>query len=237
MEARVVGDTEEEREFLVRSIADLDRELAAGDLDPTDATTLREEYERRLARLDEPVPPTPPRPGRTRRTLVVVALVALFGIGAGIAVSQMFGSRHPGDSLSGNIRESSADRLQRAAGLQDQGKFVDALKLYDEVIKSDPRNAEALAERGFLLLKLGAQTGRQDFVTQGQDYVARALRIEPDNPRWLVYRAMGLRVTGDDAGAEQAVEAALANDPPPDLKAVIESIRASASSTTTTTTP
>jgi tetratricopeptide (TPR) repeat protein len=216
---------EEEREFIERSLADLDRELAAGDLDPTDAATLREEYERRLAKLDEP--PPPPKPRRTGRTVGIVALVVVFGIGAGIAVSQAFGSRNPGESLSGSIRESSADRLQRAAGLQDRGDFVEALKVYDRVIADDPKNAEALAERGFLLLKLGAQTGRDDFVTQGQTYVERALKLEPDNPRWLVYKAMGLRVSGDTAGAEQAVTAALANDPPPDLKAIIESIRKS----------
>jgi len=216
------------REFLERSIEDLDRELAAGDLDPADASTLRADYERRLANLDAPVEPAPPAPTRrTGRTVAIVALVAVFAVGAGIAVGQAFGSRTPGQTLSGSIREFSADRLRRAAALQDEGEVLEALKVYDRIIRDDPENAEALAERGFLLLKLAASGGPQDFVADGQEYVDRAVELEPRNARWLVYRAMGLRLVGDDEAASKAVDDALAADPPPDLRRLIESIRSS----------
>lgn len=218
----------EEREFLERSLADLDRELAAGDLDPVDAATLRADYERRLARLDAPAEPAPPaRPRRTGRTLVVAALVAVFAVGAGVAMAQAFGSRAPGQTLSGSIRQSSADRLQRAAALQDDGEVLEALKVYDRVIDDDPENAEALAERGFLLLKLAASGGPQDFVADGQGFIDRAVRLEPGNARWLVYRAMGLRLVGEDEAASAAIDDALAADPPRDLRMLIERIRTS----------
>jgi cytochrome c-type biogenesis protein CcmI len=224
----VVTEADEEREFLRRSLDDLDRELAAGDLDPADAATLRADYERRLARLDAPVEPAPPaRSRRTGRTVAVVALVAVFAVGAGVAMAQAFGSRTPGDTLTGSIRESSADRLQRAAALQDRGDVLEALKVYDRVIEDDPENAEALAERGFLLLKLAASGGPQDFVADGRSFIDRAVELEPGNARWLVYRAMGLRLVGEDEAASEAIDDALAADPPPDLRALIESIRAS----------
>lgn len=218
----------EEREFLVRSLEDLDRELAAGDLDPVDATTLRADYERRLVHLDEP--PPPPRPRRPGRVVVGVAVVVVLALGAGVAIAQTFGSRTPGESATGSIRESSVDRLQRAAALQDRGDYVEALKVYDRVIGDDPENAEALAERGFLLLKLVTLGGPSEFLADGQRFIERALAIEPGNPRWLVYRAMGHRAAGEPEKASAAIDEALANDPPPDLKALIESIRAAVES-------
>ena len=42
---------EEQRDFLLRSIEDLDRELAAGDLDADDHRTLRDDYTARAAAL------------------------------------------------------------------------------------------------------------------------------------------------------------------------------------------
>lgn len=225
-------DREEEREFLLRSLEDLDRELAAGDLDPADAATLRADYERRLAMLDAPLEPEPPaRPRRTGRTVAVVTLVAVFAVGAGLAMAQAFGSRTPGETLTGSIRESSADRLQRAAVLQDRGEVLEALKVYDRIIRDDPENAEALAERGFLLLKLAASGGPRDFIADGQEYIDRAVELQPNNARWLVYRAMGLRLRGDHEAAAEAVDEALAADPPPELRRLIESIRASVEGT------
>ena len=222
----MVTEADEEREFLRRSLEDLDREQAAGDLDANDAATLRADYERRLAQLDAPPAPPPPRPRRhPGRTIAIVALVAAFAVGAGLAMAQAFGSRSPGETLTGSIRQSSADRLQRAAALQDRGEVLDALKLYDRIIADDPDNAEALAERGFLLLKLAASGGPQDFIADGRSFIERAVELEPGNARWLVYRAMGLRLVGEEEAASEAIDDALAADPPPDLRALIEGIR------------
>ena len=43
------GELEEERDFLLRSLDDLDRERAAGDLDPADYVALKEDYTARAA--------------------------------------------------------------------------------------------------------------------------------------------------------------------------------------------
>lgn len=228
-----LAELEEQRAFLVRSLDDLDRELAVGDIDELDASTLRADYTHRLAEVQraietghaELVHQAPPRrPGRLIATIVVVAALA---VGAGVAVANAAGSRKPGQSATGTIRETSNDLLNRAAGLQDQGKFLDAVKVYDQVIEKDPANAEALAERGFLLLRLTMGRDEPQLVKDGQRYVERALAIEPDNPRWLFYRAVGYRLAGEDAKASQAFDDALAADPPAELRTFIENFRKS----------
>lgn len=228
-----LAELEEQRAFLVRSLDDLDRELAVGDIDELDASTLRADYTHRLAEVQRAIETghadlvhhaTPRRPGRTIATVVVVAALA---VGAGVAVANAAGSRKPGQSATGTIRETSNDLLNRAAGLQDQGKFLDAVKVYDQVIEKDPANAEALAERGFLLLRLTMGRDEPQLVKDGQRYVERALAIEPDNPRWLFYRAVGYRLAGEDAKASQAFDDALAADPPAELRTFIENFRKS----------
>lgn len=226
-----LAELEEQRAFLVRSLDDLDRELGAGDIDELDAGTLRDDYTRRLAEVQRAIEggrasiaAAAPRRNRARLAGAVV-LVAVVAIGSGIAVAQVAGRREPGQTSTGGIRESSNDLLNRAAGLQQQGEVLEAIKLYDRVIEDDPENDEALAERGFVLLRLSMGADQVDLVEDGLRYVERALAINPDEPRWLFYRAVGLRLADRDEEATAAFDAALANDPPADLREQIEAIR------------
>lgn len=228
-----LAELEEQRVFLVRSLDDLDRELGVGDIDAVDAATLRDDYTHRLAEVQRAIESGkaailhrgPPR--RRGRAVAVVLGVALLAGGAGVAVANTAGSRKPGDTATGNIRENSNNKLASAAGLQDEGKFLDAIKVYDELIEQDPKNAEALAERGFVLLRISMGRTEPDLVATGRDFIERALALEPDNPRWLFYRAAGLQFAGDATGASAAFDAALAADPPPDLRADILAVRQS----------
>ncbi|HVM54185.1 MAG TPA: hypothetical protein VM262_13380, partial [Acidimicrobiales bacterium] len=81
---------EPEREFLVRSIEDLDREHAAGELTDEDHRDLRARYEAKLAALDTPpAPSVSTYPRRTMggstpkrgvgRVIATVAVVAVVG--------------------------------------------------------------------------------------------------------------------------------------------------------------
>ena len=228
-----LAELEEQRDFLRRSLDDLERELGAGDIDALDAGTLREDYQRRLAAVETAIETGQAdllhrRPTRRRgRTLVIAGLVAILAVGAGVAVAQTSGSRRPGDTATGSIRERSTDRLNRAAALQEDGEFLAALKEYDAVLAEDPRNDEALAERGFLLLRLSIGSEEKSLVADGRSYIDQALAIAPDNPRWLFYRAVGLRFAGQDEAASAAFDAALAADPSPQLRESIEQFRKS----------
>lgn len=228
-----LAELEEQRDFLRRSLDDLERELGAGDIDALDAATLREDYQRRLDAVRTAIETGQAdllhrrKPRSRGRVLMTVGLVAILAVGAGVAVAQTSGSRRPGDTATGSIRERTTDHLVRAARLQEDGEFLDALKEYDAVLDVDPENDEALAERGFLLLRLSIGSDEKTLIADGREYIDQALAIAPDNPRWLFYRAVGLRFAGQDEAAAVAFDEALAADPPPDLRATIEQFRQS----------
>lgn len=235
---------EEQRAFLRRSLDDLDRELAAGDLDAADHAALADDYRRRLAEVDDEVargrsaiPAS--RPASRGRLLVVIAVVAVVAVGAGVAVAATSGGRKPGDTITGNVPRTTEQLLTEAARLAFDERYTDALELYDEVLGTNPENVEALAERGFLLVTLGMGAQRPILVEQGRISIEEALRVEPGEPRTLFYLALALRLSGEDAGAQQALTDALASNPSPELRAEIlnlQSFLASQATTTTTAT-
>jgi tetratricopeptide (TPR) repeat protein len=232
MNPDVLADLEEQRSFLRRSLDDIERELGAGDIDALDAATLRADYAQRLADVERSIQtghtqlarPGARRPWRTVTSVVVVAALAL---GAGVAVANMAGSRKPGETASGTIRQSNSNKLAQAAQLASAGKYVEALSLYDGVIEQDPANVEALAERGLLLVSLANASSKPELAARGRTSIESALKIEPKNPRALFYLGLSKRLLGDDAGARQAFDDALAAGPPADLKSQIEQFRAS----------
>ena len=237
LEAR--AGLEQEREFLLRSIDDLEREWAAGNLADDDYRALKDDYTARAARvlraLDDGDPgravaptaaPARARGGRGRAVLVVAA-VAAFAVAAGLAVASAAGSRLPGDTLTGEIRETSASRLQQAAALARDGELTEALRRYDEVLADDPDNVEALSERGLLLISVGSATERPALAADGRASIERALELRPGSPRILFYRGLALRLDGDDQAATEAFRQALAADPPPALRQAIEEFLAS----------
>ncbi|MCU1483362.1 MAG: hypothetical protein JWN67_108 [Actinomycetia bacterium] len=236
-----LAELEEQRSFLIRSLDDLDRELAAGDVDAVDAETLRDDYTHRLAEVQraietghaELVRRVPARrPGRVVAAVVVVAGLA---VGAGFAVANAAGSRKPGESATGTIRESNSSKLSQAVQLAQSGKYVEALKLYDEVIKQDPENLEALSDRGLLLIQVAYGSDNAPLAARGRESINSALAIDPKNPRALFYLGLSKQLAGDVKGANEAWDAALANDPPTALKQQIEQFRASIAASTTTT--
>jgi tetratricopeptide (TPR) repeat protein len=228
-----LAELEEQRSFLKRSLVDLDRELAAGDIDVVDAETLRGDYEERVAKVEDAIASgrvdllrstAAPRRGRV---VAAVGLVAVLAVGAGLAAASFLGSRGAGESATGNIRESTADRLRQAEDLSRDGKILDALKLYDDVLDGDPENVDALVGRGLTLVRATMATGRADFAATGQRFIERALRIQPDDPVILFYLGLSLRLQEKNDEARAAIDRALANDPPGQLREQIETFRSS----------
>lgn len=230
-----LAELEEQRTFLRRSLDDLERELAAGDIGADDADTLRHDYADRLAKVDaaiesghvELVRHAPPR--RRGRTLAVLGVVVVLAVGLGFSAAHFLGSRGAGESATGNIRQSSADRLQRAEALAGEGKILDALKLYDRVLDADPQNVDALVGRGLTLVRATMATGRPDFAADGQRFIERALKLQPDDPVILFYLGLSLRLQDKTDEARGAIDRALAANPPPALRTQIEEFRNSLS--------
>ena len=232
----VPGTLEEQRRFLLRSIEDLERERAAGDLDEHDYQTLRDGYTARAAAvlraLEQEGPAATPissavSPPRRGRRWVAAGVVAVLAVTSGLAVAASSGSRMPGETITGDIRQTVPGRLQQAAELAATGNYRAALEIYDEVLAEDPVNLEALSERGLLLVSLASATERPSLGDAGLASIDQALAIDPDNARALFYRGLGLRLKGDEVAANESFSAALAADPPPALRQAIEGFLAS----------
>jgi cytochrome c-type biogenesis protein CcmH/NrfG len=227
LDADVLADLEEQLAVLLRSLDDLDREHAAGELDDADHATLRDEATRRAAELVRAIESgrieiaARPRPSRVRLLAGGVA-VAVVALAAGLAVANASGSREVGETSSGEIRDLTDDRLQEASELARAGDVQGALDLYDGVLADDPDNVEALAERGLLLASLSEAAGLPDLLGAGRASVERALEVDPGNPRSLFYLGLIERLEGDEAAAVATLEEALDADPPPALRRNIE---------------
>jgi tetratricopeptide (TPR) repeat protein len=207
------SDLVAEREFLTRSIADLDAERAAGDLASDDFDDLRDAYVARAAvvarALEDDAPPAAPvRTGNARRNaFVVVACLAIAGL-AGAALAAAVGSRSPGAPATGSLPTTNSDRLARAEALVQQGKVLDALKAYDAIIKSDPKNAAALAERGWVTHSVPG------FEPKGLEYIDRAIAADPSYAEAHFFRGMIVwKDNKDPAAAVAEFRLFLANSP------------------------
>jgi tetratricopeptide (TPR) repeat protein len=218
-----LAELEDQRDVLLRALDDLDRERAAGELDEADYRALRDDYTHRAAELVRAVDSgriaiaAGPRPGRAR-LLAVGAVVAVVAVGAGVAVATSSGTRGAGEFGSGEIRVLTDERLQEAAELVAAGDITGALERYDGVLEDDPANVEALLERGLLLASLSQAVERPELAETGATSVARALEVDPGNPRAFFYQGLIARVQGDEAAASTAFELALAADPAPVLR-------------------
>ena len=219
--------TDEEREFLLRSLRDLEAEYAAGDIAEADYLALRDDYTARAAaalRTSQPVlgalkPEYGPeraqkqkRGGRARFALVTAGLLLASGL-AGWAVAQASGERVAGDTVTGEIEQASTDRITRAEQLVSEGKLLDAVKTYDALLRDDPDNPVALAERGWLVSRVDPS-----LVDKGLEGIDRAIAVAPDYAEAHFYRGMILlQAKNDPAGAAEEFQRALDADPPPDL--------------------
>ncbi|MBI2169972.1 MAG: tetratricopeptide repeat protein [Actinobacteria bacterium] len=147
---------DEEREFLLRSIEDLDRERAEGNLDDADYQLLRDEYTARAAAVlgvrsgDGESAPEPP-PDRTRWW--IVSGVVVFAVVAAVLLARSLGERLPGDTVTGN--EQIRNPLSQADELLARGEAADALRLYDEAAAADPGDAEPRAKAAFVVFNAG----------------------------------------------------------------------------------
>lgn len=224
---------EAERDFLLRSIADLDAEEAAGDLSRADHDALRDDYVARAAAAVRALesaanpdlvrilqgshgkPAESPAGGRGRGVLVVAGCLAV-ALVAGFALARSAGSRPAGAPLTGSLPTSVSEQLQAAGALLDEGKAVDAIKVYDQILKKDPQQPVALAYRGWLVRLAGLKE-------EGLGYVDRAVAADPSYPDAHFFRGMMLwQDKSDPAAAVEEFRLFLSNRPPQAMVALVQ---------------
>jgi tetratricopeptide (TPR) repeat protein len=259
-----VEDLQQERDFLLRSLSDLERERAAGDMEEADFLALRDGYTARAAavlraleaaRVSAPASDgspgrkaaaVSPRRRRFLRPVLAATLVGAVAALAGLLVAASAGDRLPGQTVSGGPSVGEIDRLAQARSLLSQGKTVEAIKKYDEVLRTDPRQPEALAYRGWLLRLAGVAASAPQLVDRGQQSVEAAIASDPSYADAHFFRGVILlEDRNQPASAVTELRLFLTTNPPQALRSAVEEVlnRALAASgqppvpTTTTTAP
>lgn len=239
---------EEERDFLLASLADLEREYEVGDVDDGDYEALKDAYTSRaavvlraIAQRDEQVAAA--RRTRTAgRTVLTLVIVAVLAVGAGWAVFRNAGTRAPGQGLTGDARQDSANLIlqaQSATGLASQALsagdgakaltyFENAISAYDRALQLSPANTEALTYRGWVLHTIAvnseaAQAAQLD--AQARTYLDRAIAIDPTYADARVFRAILERNAGQYAAAKADLDAVDMTAIPPSMTTMIDSVR------------
>jgi len=223
----------DERQFLLQSLHDLDRERDAGDIDDLDYTTLRDGYTARAARVitrlnsDEiSSRKNPSRPQR-RKMLLIAAVVIVSASGIGWFMATQLGQRLPGQSLSGGIADSTASLLSqaRAINFSDPAKAVD---LYSQVLKINPDNIEALTYRAWLIA-LVSRDATDDlkilaFATATED-LGHAIAIDPNYADAHCFLGIiRFRIAADAKGAKSELQICQDLNPPVEVKGFVDSI-------------
>jgi len=220
----------EQRDFLLASLADLEREHDAGDLDDDDYAELRDDYTARTAETLHAIDESRTafadsrRPRSTGRTLATIVVVALFAVVAGFLVAASLGSRKPGGVSSGGV--ATADTTSQKAEkcipkiqTDPPGQVVDCFKA---VLDKDPENVVALTWLGWELA-LSAGTGPQAALLQGTsaNLLDRAVSANPDYSYARAFRAVVAYRRGDAVAATRYLADFRAHDPSSDAQSVI----------------
>jgi tetratricopeptide (TPR) repeat protein len=217
---------EDERDFLLRSLRDLEAEHHAGDITDEDFARLRDEYTVRAARAlrAAEVPPRSPRARRSPRLVALIVLgVLAIAATAGVLVAQSAGERVAGRPVTGVAPPTAPpDNLTRARQLFSERKYLDALKLYDKILAGQPNNVEALAYRGWLLFQ-ARQASPDELTDRALQSLDRAVLADPSFPDAHFFRGWVLHYGKDDpAAAVPEYRAFIATNPPAQFRQRVE---------------
>lgn len=218
------------REFLERSIEDLDRELAAGDLTPADHRRLRERYERRL-RGEAPPPRPKARPGLVVASVVFVVVVA---VAAGVLLARSAGRRAPGQTFTGNAPSAAAASttlpdapgptlradLARCTTLDGSG----AIDCFTSYTRANPDDPDGFTQFGLFAISAGMANGSDQLYDAGEAFIRRALELDPGDVTARVYLAVVLDRLGrpEEAADECSRLAGAEASVPADLQPLVD---------------
>ena len=255
MNPDALASLESERDFLLRSLKDLESEREAGNLDDDRYQALKDDYTARAAAvlrsIEEGRDAVAARPpiGRKRKLLTGGAVLA-FVLVAALALAAAAGKRHDGQTLTGNAQSGDT----RKAALEQQVKdhpddptahlvyaryllevqdWPEAVKQYLTAAKLDPRNPEANAYAGWMLFQVATNaepTQKGELTSGALDRLDAAVAASDSYADAFFFRGMvKFRGIGDAKGAVPDFERFLALVPDGPLnenvKAVLDQAR------------
>lgn len=226
-------------EFLLRSLRDLEAEHAAGDIDDADYEALKDDYTARAAAAlrsssepppePEPEPEPEPRPStagapptrrRWRRPLILAIAIPVVAAGIVLAIIAATSTRTPGETITGAQlgKNKLGQLLASAQQASDKGDALSAIKDYEQILRTNPDQVDALTDEGWLLV----QTGQASLVNRGLALLQTAERIAPTYVPAHLYRGVALIAQGQDRAAIPDLQYYLAHNPDPALKARVQ---------------
>jgi tetratricopeptide (TPR) repeat protein len=180
-----------ERDFLLRSLDDLDSELVAGNIDPDTYRSLHDDYTARAAdvvrALDDGKRTREPADSKRSplRRVLTAGGVVLFAVLIAFLLARATGERRPGQTITGNSElgeratqptldpNSYEARISTARSLLGNQDYEGALRAYTAAAKTDPTQPEPLAYRGWISALVARQV--EDAAIRDR-LVARALK-------------------------------------------------------------
>jgi tetratricopeptide (TPR) repeat protein len=101
-----------------------------------------------------------------------------------------------------------------------------AQECFDEVLASDPDNVEALTYRGWSVALASFRSGGgEDAIDEALGWIDQAIELDATYPDALAFRVVLLNRAGRTGELDAALTAFDAADPPPDMVALVDSIR------------
>ena len=169
------GALEGERDFLLRSLDDLEDEREAGNVDDGTYATLRDDYTARAAAairsLDEGTDLTPPKPPSGSKVMraVTVGGIIVFALVAAFVLTRTVGQRRSGQTITGNAQSGSGTTTNT-----DPGPAL------ARAVRNDPKSYAAhIAYARYLLQS-------RDFTDAIHEF-GSAARLEPRQPEPPTY--------------------------------------------------
>ena len=182
MNPDTLASLESERDFLLRSIADLESEREAGNLDEERYRSLKDDYTARAATVlrsieegreaRQSVAPLP-----KKRKMVTGGAVLAFILIAVLALAAAAGKRHNGQTITGNAQSGGTESSTTATGPEADAARRAAL---EQQLKQHPDDPTAHLVYARYLLEVGELTNAV------KEYVATA-KLDPKNAEANAY--------------------------------------------------
>jgi len=225
---------EEQRAFLLRSLADLEREHDAGDVDDDDYATLKDDYTARAATvlraIDEGRSTLPARrPTDWRRVIVGGCAVVVAALVLVVVLTRNTSDRGTADTITGGPTGTDVNSLLVQARQLQTSDPLASIKLYEQVIAEDPENVEALTYRGwtaaFVALQLAEGADRDLLVQSASTFLDRARAADPSYPDAQCFTAIvRFRFQDDAQGAKEPLDRCREGNLPASVQSLVDAL-------------
>ena len=235
--------SEEEKRFLFESLADLEREHAAGDVDEHDYVALKDSYTARAARLIAELDATSDEKSRTRRprNIVWAVSVLVLAVVSGVLVANNSGERRTGQVMTGTVDDGSVSSLLVQARSMGMSDIPAVLDLYSRVLAIEPDNIEALTYFGWYSVLSATQESDQaraaERLESGLVLMRQATIADSTYPDAHCFLGITFfRFLDDPQAAEPEIDACLESNPPAEVATLVEGLAAQVDEAITGTT-